>query len=52
MATTVAMQGLLTLTSLITDAVGIADTVGKNHCISIADTLFLTISDETLLYKQ
>ena len=41
-----------TLTSLIADAVGIADSVGKNHCISIADTLSLKIQDEILLHKQ
>ena len=43
---------LSTLTSLIADAVGIADSVGKNHCISIADTLSLKIYDEILLHKQ
>ena len=41
-----------TLTSPIADTVGIADSVGKNHCISIADTLSLKIHDEILLHKQ
>ena len=41
-----------TLTSPIADAVGIADSVGKNHCISIADTLSLKIYGENLLHKQ
>ena len=41
-----------TLTSLIADAVGIGDSVGKNHCISIADTLSSKFYDEILLHKQ
>ena len=41
-----------TLTSLIADSVGIADTVGKFGVLPIADTVSLEIDDEILLLKQ
>ena len=41
-----------TFTTPIADPVGIADSVGKNHCISITDTLSLKIHDGILLHKQ
>ena len=43
---------LSTLTSLIADAVGLADSVGKNHYITITDTLSLKIHYGILLHKQ
>ena len=41
-----------TLTSLIADAVGIADSVEKNHSILIANTLSLEIYNLIFLNKQ